>query len=91
MPGAVDVGTSHTSYGLQAQDLRGELHASPLQRGAAGNGQDPVASMAMMLLLLAGAGDAGEADAEKLVTAVSKPDHCVRFTHHSMGKGFSLP
>lgn len=51
----------------------------------------PAAPEAVVLLLLAGAGDAGEADAEKLVTAVSKTDHSERFTHHSMGKGFSLP
>lgn len=44
----------------------------------------------MVLLLLAGAGGAGEADTEKRVTAVSKPDHSVRFTHHSMGKGIQL-
>lgn len=45
----------------------------------------------VLLLLLPGAGGAGEADTEKPVTAVSKPEHSVRFTHHSMGKGFSLP
>lgn len=39
----------------------------------------------------AGAGDAGEADAEKLVTAESKTDHSAGLTHHSTGKGFCLP
>lgn len=47
-------------------------------------------SAVVLLLLLAGAGDTGEADAEKLVTSISKPDHSARFTSHSMGKGFSL-
>jgi len=73
-------------------------HPSPLQQGAFyvcppgfRGWPGPRCSPLPAVLLRAGAGDAGEADAEKLVTAVSKPDHNVRLTHHSPGEVFSLP
>lgn len=84
------MGSSHTSYGLHAQDIPGRPispHCSEELSVCACR----LLGMARTLGSDAAAGDAGEAGADKLVTAVSKPDHSVGFTDHSVGKGFSLP
>lgn len=89
------LGSSGNSYGLHTRDLLIPPHCSTvcahilIPEGKPEPPSHPAAPRAMMLLP-AGAGDAGKSDTEKLVLAVSEPYPSARFTHQHAGKGFSL-